>query len=216
VRVRACRLTGQDITYVRGLPVTTPARTAVDLAATLPFRNAVVALDSALDSSVRSARVAKPLELAAFDAALERRRPLRSSNQVARVRSFVDGCSDSPGESLSRVMMFERGWPKPVLQHPFSDREGKIGDVDFWWPEVGVIGEFDGYVRHSRGEKLGGRTPAAAAFDEKKREDRLRAHPDVRGVARWTFGELSKPSGLDTVLFGAGLRRRGREPRDQP
>lgn len=206
-RTHAFPLSGSDIESVNGLPVTTAGRTSVDLAVTIPFRNSIVTLDSALESAVRPRRLARPLTLEAFDAALERRLPVRCHKQVARVRAFANGLSDSGGESLSRVVLHERGWPCPVLQQEFFDAAGKIGEVDFWWPEFGVIGEFDGFVKYSRGSMSNGLAPADVVVKEKRREDRLRAHAKVRGFARWMFDDLSKPGRLDSVLAAAGLRR---------
>lgn len=211
----ALRLHGSDVDVKHSLPVTGPGRSAVDAAVSLPFREAVVTLDSALAPLSRgevrgrndhgSARTV--LDLNQFDAALERRLPIRGHNHVARVRQFADGRSGSVGESFSRVVMHERGWPPPVLQQPFRDAYGLIGYVDFWWPGCGVIGEFDGVVKYSRGDMLAGLTPAEAAIQEKRREDRLRAHPFVRGFARWMWNDITRPTGMEAILAAAGLSR---------
>ncbi|GAA4677169.1 hypothetical protein [Frondihabitans cladoniiphilus] len=210
MRTHAFPLAGTDVDALDGLPVTAAGRTAVDLAASLPFRDAVVSLDSALapaGPAVAGRQRARKtvLTLEAFDLALERRLPVRGHNHVARVRAFADGCSGSVGESLSRVVMQERGWPPPILQEPFVDASGTIGRVDFWWPEFGVIGEFDGAVKYSRAEYLGGMTPAQAAVREKRREDRLRAHPRVRGFARWMWDDIHNTERFARVLAAAGL-----------
>ena len=208
-RVHAFRLSDEDACYRAGLPVTSPGRTAVDLASTLPFRDAVVALDSALALPRKrgSPKRAKTiLQLADLDAALARRAPVRAHRRVVRARDFADGASGSPGESLSRVMLLEIGWPAPIQQQSFSDVAGKIGDVDFWWPEYGLVGEFDGFVKYSRGDMLNGRTPAEAAVAEKRREDRLRAHRDVRGFARWMWSDLAQPGRLKSIPQSAATK----------
>jgi hypothetical protein len=189
--------------------VTSPGRTAVDLASTLPFRDAVVVLDSALARPRKhssATRAQSILQLAELDAALSRRAPVRAHRKLAHARDFADGASGSPGESLSRVMFLEIGWPAPILQQPFFDVAGKIGEVDFWWPEFGLVGEFDGFVKYSRGDMLHGRTPAEAAVDEKRREDRLRAHRDVRGFARWMWSDLSQRGRLRSILQSAAKK----------
>ncbi|MCU1526967.1 MAG: hypothetical protein JWP75_730, partial [Frondihabitans sp.] len=171
LRTHALPLAGSDLAAKEALPVTAPGRTLVDLAISLPLRDAVVSLDGAL----HAAGDETPALLAAFDEALERREPIREHLRVGRVRRFIDGAAESPGESLSRVVMQELGWPPPVLQESFFDAAGKIGTVDFWWPQFGVIGEFDGLVKYERAEFLNGMTPAQVVAKEKRREDRLRA-----------------------------------------
>lgn len=212
-RIHAAPLAGSDVVVVRGLPTTAAGRTAVDVTATSSFREAVVLLDSALRAAsdradpLRGGRdaVGTPLQIAQFDEAFERRLPVRGAAHVARVRAFADGAAGSVGESLSRCIMHERTWPAPVLQQRFVTGGSAIGDVDFWWGEFGVIGEFDGYVKYSRGEYLRGATPADAVFAEKRREDRLRAHPAVRGFARWTWADLMQPTRLEAILRAASL-----------
>ncbi|AMM20450.1 hypothetical protein AX769_10195 [Frondihabitans sp. PAMC 28766] len=215
-RLHVARLSGADLGVVEGLPVTSPARTAVDMVVSQGFRAAVVALDSALHVEVesRDPRRRRPLTaslltLDDFDAALGRRLPVRGHKHVQRVRAFANGLAASGGESLSRIVMHERGWPAPTLQQPFFVGREHIGDVDFWWEEFGVIGEFDGFVKYSRQEHLGGMSPADAAVKEKRREDLLRAHPAVRGFARWMWSDVMHPPRLDAILGRTGLWRSG-------
>lgn len=221
VRFRAFAVDPVDRVIVDGLPVTSPGRTAVDLAADQTFRQSVVAIDSALRArrelddprADRPPPTATPLGDADLDAALGRRLPVRSHAQLEHVRAFVDGRSGSAGESLSRVVMHELGLPAPVLQQPFfgppdwRDRREKIGEVDFWWRELGVVGEFDGKVKYSRNEYLQGRSPFDAAVAEKRREDRIRALGEVRGFVRWMWADVLRPGGLASILAQAGVRR---------
>ncbi|BDZ51657.1 hypothetical protein GCM10025867_38980 [Frondihabitans sucicola] len=103
-------------------------------------------------------------------------------------------------------MFLELGWPRPVLQQAFFENGVTIGEVDFWWPEFGLVGEFDGYVPYSRGEMVRGRTPGEAAVDERRREDRLRAHRDVRGFARWMWSDLAQTGRLESILRAAARK----------
>jgi hypothetical protein len=122
---------------------------------------------------------------------------------VERVLEFADARAESVGESVSRVTMAELGLPAPVLQHRFFDADGFIGTVDFWWPELGVIGEFDGRVKYfdprmSRGD------PAAVVYREKYREDRLRGLGPR--VVRWGWPEAISAARLGPRLAAAGVR----------
>ena len=120
------------------------------------------------------------------------------------VIDFADGCSASPGESLSRVAIHAAGLPAPELQMSFYDRRGFIGTVDFWWPEYRLIGEFDGKGKYLREEYTHGRTASQIVMEEKEREDRLRALGN--GVTRWGWSIARSGPRLRAHLMEAGLR----------
>jgi hypothetical protein len=126
---------------------------------------------------------------------------VRAYRKASRVLDFASPLAESPGESLSRALISELGLPAPVLQHPFFDRRGRIGVVDFWWPEHNLIGEFDGRVKYSGGYGPG----HEVLWNEKKREDRLRAVGPT--VTRWTWEILASPARLLAQLIAAGLPR---------
>ena len=94
--------------------------------------------------------------------------------------------------------MVQMGLPAPQLQVEFRDARGLIGFADFWWEELNLIGEFDGYIKYSDPRHLRGRTPAQALRDEKTREDRLRAVGPR--VARWGWTEALSPRELRGIL----------------
>lgn len=109
-----------------------------------------------------------------------------------RVIAFANGLADGPGESRSRVRMARAGIPAPVLQQVVDDRYGRfVGQVDFWWPHAGVIGEYDGEVKYGRLFRPG-QDPAEVVHREKLREDALRAQPGVRTVVRWTWQDVDR------------------------
>jgi hypothetical protein len=179
---------------VGGVPATSPARTVVDLARVHGFVTGVVAGDAAL-----RAGLVTPEALLDEVAAVGRRRGVRVARDVV---SFVDGRSESPGESLSRARMREFGLSLPMLQHDVCDAQGFVGRVDFWWEEHGVVGEFDGRSKYG----LDGDPAAAAArlWDEKLREDRLRA-TGLR-VARWTWTDAWRGEPMVESLRRLGVR----------
>jgi len=90
-----------------------------------------------------------------------------------------------------------------VLQQRFVDDEGAMF-TDFWWPECGVAGEFDGVGKYLREEWMDGRSAAEVVIDEKRREDRLRRQ--VPTVVRWGWDVAGSPSGLGLLLRRAGVR----------
>jgi hypothetical protein len=62
-----------------------------------------------------------------------------------------------------------------------------IARADFGWPKLRTVGEFDGRAKYGR-RLPGDRNPADAVYEEKLREDRLRAlgFTDIR----WSWSDL--------------------------
>lgn len=175
--------------------VTGLARTAVDLAMTLPFRDGVIAIDRALALGVD-----RDLVLAAV-----RRRARRGRTRALRVLDFADGRSESVGESLLRVRLDELGAPRPDLQVRFRSPGERDAVVDLWFPEQGVIVEFDGEAKYRDRTMRNGRSATQVVIDEKYREDRLRALPGVAKVLRLCWADLFDLPRLRRKLIDAGI-----------
>lgn len=178
-----------DVTEVDGLAATTAARTVVDLARLAGLVCGVVAGDHAVRNGLTSVE-----ELQVEVTRAGRGRGVRVARQAV---GLVDPRSESPGESLSRVRMAEWGLSAPMLQHEVRDQHGLVGRVDFWWPVHGVVGEFDGRLKY-------GATAADVLWEEKLREDRLRA-TGLR-VARWTWHDAWSGGPMLARLRAAGVR----------
>ncbi|CAN7323108.1 hypothetical protein [Knoellia sp. LjRoot47] len=179
---------------VHGLLVTPPARTVVDLARYGALEDAVTAADYCL----RHAMCTRD-DLAAELALVPRRARGRAS--AATAVAIADGSSMSPGESFSRVLMFRLLIPRPRLQVSFTDADGLIGDVDFWWE--GAVGEFDGRTKYRIPPGASHEEAGRVLWAEKKREDRLRRQTQV---ARWVWANLLSPNQLLAILADKGVR----------
>lgn len=177
----------EDVVVLDGVRTTSLLRTVVDVARTSSFEHAVVVLDHVLHSSA--------LDRDTLTSALVASAGRRGVRQASSALAFADAAAESPGESISRVTVRRLGAPAPVLQQPFVTDRGTFR-VDFWWPEAGVVGEFDGRVKYDDRDAL---------WDEKRREDALRRHGRVRGFARWGMAEAGDPARLGAVLVDAGL-----------
>lgn len=117
---------------------------------------------------------------------------------AARVLAFADRRAESPGGGAQRVAMRRAGLPMPELQVMRCSAAGvRPGRVDFWWPEHGVIGEFDGLVEYGRLLRPG-QTAGEVIVAEKVREDALRE--TARGMVRWTWAEIRPFDGAERKL----------------
>lgn len=195
-----------NLETIDGLTVTTLARTVVDCAKLLAFGPAVAMADAALrrrahpiDGMPATTLVSSDLIREASSLALR-----QSSAKVTRVIEFADGAADRPGESLSRVSMFRADFTMPRLQAELFGASGRRYFVDFWWPQFGVIGEFDGEDKYRNPVFLRGRTPEQALLDEKDREDDLRAAGHA--MVRWGWSVARSPQLLASKLTRAGVR----------
>lgn len=185
---------------VDGLQVTDLATTVLDVAASFEAETSVPILDAA---AAGRARDGVALDAGFLEAAAETPAGRASQRQAFALR-FADAASGSAGESLSRVAIHRAGLPAPVLQQRFDDAAGLAGIVDFWWPEAGVIGEFDGVGKYLRDLSGRGRDTAQIVIDEKRREDRLRAL-GFR-VVRWGWRAARSRGELRSLLIRSGLR----------
>ena len=195
-----------EVQEVEGLLVTSRIATVLDIAAFVPFAEAVVPLDHVLKPDpVRSLAACTKAEL--LDA-LPGRYPSAVETRVRTVIAFADPASGSPGESYSRGLIHVSGFAPPALQYEVRSSTGRVAYSDFYWEGSRTVGEFDGVAKYQRDEFLQGRTPGQVVVDEKVREDRIRA--TGRNVVRWTWSVLWKPGALDGLLSQAGVPRRRR------
>ena len=129
-----------------GVPVTSVARTVVDLARTTPFRSGVVLADSALHAKKTS-----EAELLAVAAGCTRWPGIGRARQVIE---FSDGRSESPFESIARVAFRDGGLPPPELQvWVGGEHRGAIGRADFLWREHRTIAEADGALKYADADR---------------------------------------------------------------
>ncbi|MGY1680307.1 type IV toxin-antitoxin system AbiEi family antitoxin domain-containing protein [Geodermatophilus sp. SYSU D01176] len=191
LRCHVARLTDEEVVAVDGVPVTSPVRTALDLARTLAVEPAVVALDAAL----RLRLVHRP----ELDRRLEGVVGTPGSRAAARAVGFADGRSESVGESRSRLLLHRLGLAPSTLQLAVRSAGGRLlGRADFGWEEARVVGEFDGRVKYGRLLRPG-QEPGDVVFEEKRREDAFR--DEDWGVVRWTWADLTP------AVLGPRVRR---------
>jgi hypothetical protein len=197
IQLHAAPLDPSDVVGIDGVAVTALARTVADLARSLSFEQAVVTGDAALRQGLQRGEI---------EDCLARMRRWPGVIQARRVIGFLDGRSESPGESRSRVGFLISGISSPELQHEvYNDRGVLIGRTDFAWIELGTLGEFDGKTKYGRLLKPG-ESPDDAVYREKLREDALRGAGWQ--VVRWTWADLARPQDIAGRLRQAFARSR--------
>lgn len=199
-------LPDEHLTMVDGQPVTTVARTVVDLSRQRGLIPGLIAWDAAR----WTARLEKRLE--AFDretaGVLEL---LHGRRGIARARLASErssAFSQSPMETRSLNLIREFGFPEPVQQFDVYSAQGLLlGRADFGWPEHGLLGEFDGKDKYDVLAQADER-PADVFHAEKWRQQSM--EHDGWIVRRWADGEVNGPPALRTLLrsgFAAAAAR---------
>lgn len=137
---------------------TTLERTVVDCARVGAFAQAVIIGDHAVHNGAR---------LEVMWAAIETMPGRRGVRKARRVLRAIDGRSESPGESRTRLIIAEMPIEQPELQKELfaGDRSYR---PDFVWEKQRLIVEFDGDIKY-----FAYRSTADIILDERKREKRL-------------------------------------------
>lgn len=137
IKVRGDRIEDDEIVWLDGVPVTTPARTALDLGCWYPTDDAVARLDALL-----SATDLKPTEVALLAERYPGRRGIRKAGIAL---DLADGGSQSPKETWLRLLLIRAGLPRPQTQIPVCDEFGEaFAYLDMGWEELKVAAEYDG------------------------------------------------------------------------
>jgi very-short-patch-repair endonuclease len=132
-------LPAEHLTRLYNLPLTTAARTVIDLARTLPFTDAVVVADSALrEEKATKPELGKVLDVCAWWPGVR---------QARRVVEFADERAESPLESVARVIFDQSGLDSPELQATVFTPSDAFR-VDFHWRAHKVIAEADGLGKY--------------------------------------------------------------------
>jgi hypothetical protein len=179
---------------VAGLPVTTPERTIVDLAA--------VTRPATLRSIIASGLVTQRIEMSAvvrvFDDIARRGKP-----GVAALRSILEDLGGEPivveSELERRFLDVVRaaGLPDPAVQFSVPWRSRAAGRVDFAYPDVHLIIECDGRRWHT----------ALEAFEVDRRRDNLAQLAGWR-VLRFTWADVTQSAPQIVRAIRAALASR--------
>ena len=134
--VHSWDLAPAEVYSVRGVDVTTPARTAFDIGRTRPVDQAIPAIDALLNATGIT-----PKDVIAISDAHPGGRGVA---RLRRVVDLVDGGAESPQETRVRLLIVRSGLPRPQTQIEFPRLHIR---VDMGWRRWKVAVEYDG-VQH--------------------------------------------------------------------
>jgi very-short-patch-repair endonuclease len=117
--------------------VTTPARTALDIACRYPVDDAV----AAIDALARATKLKMPdVELLA-----QRYKGRRGIRDARVALDLADPGAESPRETWLRLLLIRAGYPRPQTQIPiYNEYRVLIAEVDMGWQDIKVAAEYEG------------------------------------------------------------------------
>ena len=171
VRAWADHIEQDETCVVDGMRLTTPARTALDLASRCPTRLAVASIDALAQAT--------DVKLADVNLLVQRYRGRRGIRRARNTLDLVDGGAQSPKESWLRLLIIRAGLPRPQTQIAVRNEfDWTVAYLDMGWDDVMVAVEYDGdqhrsdrhqYVkdirRHEMLERMGWQVVRVVAED---------------------------------------------------
>jgi very-short-patch-repair endonuclease len=171
---RARRLDPADVTTKDGIPVTTVARTLVDLTDVLTA-----------DRLLRAIREAEYLRLLDIDTLIAAVQRANGRRQITKLTKAIE--RHRPGQIVRKELehrflelLHKAGLPDPQTNVKTRPRR-RTYEVDCLWPDAGVAVELDGRAAHAR----------AAAFEEDRARDAALTATGLRPL-RFTWRRLTE------------------------
>lgn len=188
VRGRRLELPPSHVTELNGLTVTTPARTWLDCAALIGWRDLIAMGDALLREGL--------VDLHDLERMVIWGRGRRGVRNARAALPLLDGRSESPGESWTRAILAKGRLPKPECNIEVTI-DGRVFRLDIGWRAARVAVEYDGEQYHG---------PDQAQHDAWRRE--------LLADAGWTVfvvrkADLARPDDLIGAVRAA-LRAQGR------
>jgi very-short-patch-repair endonuclease len=193
---RARGLHADETTTTRSIPVTSPARTILDLAATLRD-------DRALERVLDRAEILRATDVKALVALADARTGHRGAARLRRMLAdHTPGTTVTRSELEERMLALcrERGLPKPRVNDSVAGLE-----VDFLFAERRVVVEADSW-QHHRGR---------AAFERDRERDATLALAGHR-VLRFTDRQMKRDGATVAAAIHAALAAGARAPPAPP
>ena len=208
------RIPDQDVvTLPGGLAVTSPLRTAVDVVRLerLPRRFGLASLNAGMRAVIAEGLGCSPRDAGRITESAQRGEVRESTlgllvavidecprwgmSAVRACLPWLDPRIETALESLSWGRFLDVGVPMPTPQAWLQGASGRWWRVDFWWEDLGIIGEADGMLKY--------RSPRDLA-DEKARQLDLEA--PGRSLYRWGWDHVIRDADPVMALLFSRLR----------
>ena len=190
---RTCYLDSVDVTRVAGIPVTSPARTLLDLAAVVPYRG--------LRRAVGQAQSLRTVTIGELGEVLARLGPRRGSANLAKLVAMGPAPTRSELEDTVLALILAGGFAKPDVNKPLW-LSGRRVVPDFRWSEQRLVIEADGSAWHDN--KL-------AREDDAERQALLEAHDYHVIRVTWDQAVRAQAQTLRRIANGGAPRVRRAE-----
>jgi hypothetical protein len=137
LHIRGDSVDDDEVVFVDGMAVTTPVRTALDLACWHPRPQALIAVDALMRAAA--------LDVSEVKACADRHPGRRGIVAARRILQSADAGAQSPKETWLRMLLIDDGLPPPVTQIPvYGDTGSVVLYLDMGWPDLRVAVEYDG------------------------------------------------------------------------
>jgi very-short-patch-repair endonuclease len=184
IRVHRTRLHPDDASRRHGIPVTSPARTLLDLATAVPQRD--------LDRAVNEARVLRLVTDRSLNEQLSRHPRRRGTAALKEALPTDPKLTRSEAEKRLLELIRKARLPEPETNARINGYE-----VDFLWRAHALVVEVDGYAFHS----------SRRSFEQDRRRDRALLACGLR-VMRLTWHDIiDERDALIAELAAAIIRR---------
>lgn len=182
---RTARLEPADVTRHEGIPITSPARTLIDLASCLD--------DRGLRRAVRQAQALRLVGVRELAESLGRLGPRRGARKLARIIAAGPAPTRSELEDVVLDLLLAGGLAHPDVNAPLILGGRKV-IPDFRWPEQQLVVEADGAAWHDN---------KVSREDDAERQALLEAHGER--ILRVTWKQaLSHPRQTLARIRAAG------------
>jgi hypothetical protein len=187
LHVRHARLDADDVVTRRGTPLTSPVRTAFDLARSLERAPALAAVDAMLHRKIAS--------LTGLRRYASDRRGWRGVSQARELIDLAEPDAESPKESILRLILIDGGLPRPRANVTLRTGRGEfIARPDLLYDDGRLVIEYDGDNHRDR-----------LAQDDHRQNRLQRAG---YGILRYTRVDLDQRPGEIVTEVGEELKRR--------
>jgi hypothetical protein len=184
-----------DVTMHHGIPITSPARTLVDLAAVLGY--------GPLRRAVRQALVERRVSVRQLAATISRLGPRRGVQKLVRIIAAGPAPTRSELEDIVLDLMLAGGLAHPEVNAPLV-LAGRRVVPDFRWPAQRLVVEADGAAWHEN---------RLSREDDAERQALLEAYGER--VVRVTWDQaISRPQQTLARIRAAGAPTSGRATRN--